>query len=60
MKINKEGDSKEAIRIETVDSLHIQQKTKVLVTSQKQELIDQRMVELVARYPRLFKGVGRA
>ena len=60
MRINKEGDSQDGTDSETVNSLSTQQKTEVWVTGEKQELIDQRMEEIVAKYPKLFKGVGRA
>ena len=59
LKINKKGESKDAIGIETVNSLQVQQKNKVMVSGDKQELIYQRMEKIVAKYPRFIKGVER-
>ena len=60
VKIREEGDHEEGRETKTINNLHTQEKKRAIVTAEKQLFVDQRMEEIIAIYPRLLIGVGRA
>ena len=57
VKITREVDNQEGIGTDMVNSLHKQQKTKMLMMSKQQELIGQRIEEIVEKFQVVESGI---